>query len=166
MSALGQKQTCASQKAMSALHPIATAKADSRTRSCLLYPLPLVISGVFRIRASLIFMPLVEPVLGGSFTLITSVLHAVGTAFLRCKCLLLTQSGHVSFVSAYDGELGVRLPLPEHTRELLSFRDDLMRNRTSRFMRGTGCHPACQETAKHQALIAGRKACRRSAEVE
>jgi hypothetical protein len=28
MSALGQKQTCAAQKAMSALHPIATAKAD------------------------------------------------------------------------------------------------------------------------------------------
>ena len=28
MSALGQKQTCASQKAMSALPPIATAKAD------------------------------------------------------------------------------------------------------------------------------------------
>ena len=29
MSALGQKQTCAVQKAMSALSPIATAKADS-----------------------------------------------------------------------------------------------------------------------------------------
>jgi hypothetical protein len=28
MSALGHKQTCAPQKAMSALHPIATAKAD------------------------------------------------------------------------------------------------------------------------------------------
>ena len=28
MSALGQKQTCAVQKGMSALHPIATAKAD------------------------------------------------------------------------------------------------------------------------------------------
>jgi hypothetical protein len=28
MSALGQKQTCALQQAMSALHPIATAKAD------------------------------------------------------------------------------------------------------------------------------------------
>jgi hypothetical protein len=28
MSALGQKQTCAVRKAMSALHPIATAKAD------------------------------------------------------------------------------------------------------------------------------------------
>src|SRR5262249_16311685 len=38
MSALGQKQTCASQKAMSALPPIATAKADFRKRSCLLYP--------------------------------------------------------------------------------------------------------------------------------
>src|SRR5262245_3055964 len=38
MSALGQKQTCASQKAMSALLPIATTKADFRTRSCLLYP--------------------------------------------------------------------------------------------------------------------------------
>src|SRR4029434_5537774 len=38
MSALGQKQTCAPQKAMSALPPIATAKADFRIRSCLLYP--------------------------------------------------------------------------------------------------------------------------------
>jgi hypothetical protein len=31
MSALGQKATCAPQKVMSALPPIATAKADSRT---------------------------------------------------------------------------------------------------------------------------------------
>jgi hypothetical protein len=38
MSALGQKQTYAVQKAMSALHPIATAKADSRKRACPLYP--------------------------------------------------------------------------------------------------------------------------------
>ena len=38
MSALGQKQTYAMQYAMSALPPIATAKADFRTRSCLLYP--------------------------------------------------------------------------------------------------------------------------------
>jgi hypothetical protein len=38
MSALGQKQTFAPQKAMSALPPIATAKANFRTRSCLLYP--------------------------------------------------------------------------------------------------------------------------------
>jgi hypothetical protein len=38
MSALGQKQTLALQKAMSALHPIATEKADIRTRSCPLYP--------------------------------------------------------------------------------------------------------------------------------
>jgi hypothetical protein len=37
MSALGQKQTFAAQKGMSALPPIATAKADFRTRSCLLY---------------------------------------------------------------------------------------------------------------------------------
>jgi hypothetical protein len=38
MSALGQKQTCAPQNGMSALLPIATAKADSREKSCLLYP--------------------------------------------------------------------------------------------------------------------------------
>src|SRR5215471_9406984 len=38
MSALGQKQTYALQKAMSALPPIATEKADIRKRSCLLYP--------------------------------------------------------------------------------------------------------------------------------
>jgi hypothetical protein len=38
MSALGQMQTCAPQNAMSALLLIATAKADSRKRSCLLYP--------------------------------------------------------------------------------------------------------------------------------
>jgi hypothetical protein len=38
MSALGQKQTFAPQKVMSALPPKATAKADSRTRSCPLYP--------------------------------------------------------------------------------------------------------------------------------
>src|SRR5262249_45397674 len=38
MSALGQKQTCALQKRKSALPPIATAKADIRKRSCLLYP--------------------------------------------------------------------------------------------------------------------------------
>src|SRR5262245_46085441 len=38
MSALGQKQTYAVQKAMSASTPIATAKADFRKRSCLLYP--------------------------------------------------------------------------------------------------------------------------------
>jgi hypothetical protein len=38
MSALGQKQTYAAQQVMSALPPIATAKADSRKRSCPLYP--------------------------------------------------------------------------------------------------------------------------------
>jgi hypothetical protein len=38
MSALGQKQAYAAQKSMSALHPIATAKANIRTRSCPLYP--------------------------------------------------------------------------------------------------------------------------------
>src|SRR5215467_6384925 len=38
MSALGQKQTCALQNVMSALPPIATAKADFRRRSCPLYP--------------------------------------------------------------------------------------------------------------------------------
>src|SRR5262245_58296713 len=38
MSALGQKQTCAVQLAMSAFPPIATVKADIRKRSCLLYP--------------------------------------------------------------------------------------------------------------------------------
>src|SRR5262245_42438832 len=38
MSASGQKQTYAPQKAMSALPPIATAKVDIRKRSCLLYP--------------------------------------------------------------------------------------------------------------------------------
>src|SRR5262245_37235876 len=37
MSALGQKQTYALQQAMSALHPIATEKADFRKRSCPLY---------------------------------------------------------------------------------------------------------------------------------
>jgi hypothetical protein len=38
MSALGQKRTYAAQQVMSALPPIATAKADSRKRSCPLYP--------------------------------------------------------------------------------------------------------------------------------
>src|SRR5262245_35246899 len=38
MSALGHKQTFAAQNSMSALPPIATAKADSRNPSCLLYP--------------------------------------------------------------------------------------------------------------------------------
>jgi hypothetical protein len=38
MSALGQKQTYALQQLMSALHPIATAKAKFRKRPCLLYP--------------------------------------------------------------------------------------------------------------------------------
>ena len=38
MSALGQKRTCAAHKPMSALLSIATAKADSRKRPCLLYP--------------------------------------------------------------------------------------------------------------------------------
>src|SRR5262249_21613899 len=38
MSALGQKQTSAMQNAMSALHPIATAKADIGKPACLLYP--------------------------------------------------------------------------------------------------------------------------------
>src|SRR5262249_22071662 len=38
MSALGQKRTHAAQQAMSALPPIATAKADIRKRSCLLCP--------------------------------------------------------------------------------------------------------------------------------
>src|SRR5262249_53325589 len=38
MSALSQKQTHALQQRMSALPPIATPKADSRERSCLLYP--------------------------------------------------------------------------------------------------------------------------------
>src|SRR5262245_39192097 len=38
MSALGQKQTCALQRLMSALPPIATAKADFGKPSCPLYP--------------------------------------------------------------------------------------------------------------------------------
>jgi len=38
MSALGQKQTYALQQAMSALPPIATAKAKFRKRACPLYP--------------------------------------------------------------------------------------------------------------------------------
>src|SRR5262245_48708482 len=38
MSALGHKRTFAVHKLMSALPPIATAKADIRKRSCLLYP--------------------------------------------------------------------------------------------------------------------------------
>src|SRR5262249_12456177 len=38
MSALGQKRTFAVQNLMSALPPIATAKADFRKSSCLLYP--------------------------------------------------------------------------------------------------------------------------------
>jgi len=38
MSALGQKQTYALQNTMSALPPIATAKADLRNGSCPLYP--------------------------------------------------------------------------------------------------------------------------------
>jgi len=38
MSALGQKRTFALHQPMSALPPIATAKADIRNRSCLLYP--------------------------------------------------------------------------------------------------------------------------------
>jgi hypothetical protein len=38
MSALGQKQTYAAQKAMSALPPIATAKANIGKTRCLLYP--------------------------------------------------------------------------------------------------------------------------------
>src|SRR5215475_8092526 len=38
MSTLGQKQTYAPQQTMSALPAIASAKADFRTRSCLLYP--------------------------------------------------------------------------------------------------------------------------------
>jgi len=38
MSALGQKRTYAAQQGMSALPPIATAKADFRARSCPLYP--------------------------------------------------------------------------------------------------------------------------------
>jgi hypothetical protein len=38
MSALGQKLTCASQKVMSALPSIVTAKADFGNPSCLLYP--------------------------------------------------------------------------------------------------------------------------------
>src|SRR5262245_7362167 len=37
MSALGQKQTYAPHQLMSALPPIATAKADIRKQSCLLY---------------------------------------------------------------------------------------------------------------------------------
>jgi hypothetical protein len=38
MSALGQKQTYAVHQPMSALPPIATAKADFRQTPCLLYP--------------------------------------------------------------------------------------------------------------------------------
>ena len=38
MSALGQKRTCTAHKLMSALPPIATAKAKFRKRPCLLYP--------------------------------------------------------------------------------------------------------------------------------
>jgi hypothetical protein len=38
MSALGHKRTYAVQNGMSALHPIATAKADFRKRPCPLYP--------------------------------------------------------------------------------------------------------------------------------
>jgi len=38
MSALGHKRTCAVHQPMSALPPIATAKADIGKLSCLLYP--------------------------------------------------------------------------------------------------------------------------------
>src|SRR5262245_12022340 len=38
MSAVGQKRTCEVHQPMSALPPIATAKADSRKGSCPLYP--------------------------------------------------------------------------------------------------------------------------------
>ncbi len=38
MSALGHKQTRAAQRAMSAVPPIATAKADARKKACRLYP--------------------------------------------------------------------------------------------------------------------------------
>jgi len=38
MSALGQKRTYAAQQVVSALPPIATAKADFCARSCPLYP--------------------------------------------------------------------------------------------------------------------------------
>jgi hypothetical protein len=38
MSALGQKQTYAARNVTSALHPIATAKADLRQTPCLFYP--------------------------------------------------------------------------------------------------------------------------------
>jgi hypothetical protein len=38
MSALGQKQACALQQLMSALHPIATAKADMKFAACPVYP--------------------------------------------------------------------------------------------------------------------------------
>src|SRR5262249_8443988 len=38
VSALGHKRTYAPQQAMSALHPIATTKADIGKPSCLLYP--------------------------------------------------------------------------------------------------------------------------------
>src|SRR5262245_45447913 len=38
MSAMGHKQTFAVRRAMSALHPIATAKANFRKNSCLLCP--------------------------------------------------------------------------------------------------------------------------------
>ena len=48
MSALGQKQTCALHQPMSALPPIATAKADIPQKACLLYPLKRTFCAVFR----------------------------------------------------------------------------------------------------------------------
>jgi len=57
-------------------------------------------------------------------------------------------------VSAYDGELGVRPLLPGHTRELLSFRDDLMRtplNSASdvEVARDAPQHAKRQQSARH-----------------
>ena len=47
MSALGHKQTCAVQTGMSALPPIATTKADSRNRSCLLYTRKHLLAAIY-----------------------------------------------------------------------------------------------------------------------
>ena len=74
MSALGQKQTCAPQKAMSAITQIATAKADSRKGSCLLYP-----------RKQTCAVHSLVPAMGHKRTFAVSFDNLVGTGYERWR---------------------------------------------------------------------------------
>src|SRR5262245_16544001 len=80
MSALGHKQTCALQSVMSALHPIATAKAKFRKRPCPLYPRKRTLAGVNQLLSANGGLPLLAGCTIGRYRVGKSGVHAHPTS--------------------------------------------------------------------------------------